>query len=111
MSNQKLKDEIEDLKNQNKEHSDKLLQSDTKSTRTTAKGSASTSIPTSRSTSVDLSWDEEGRWKEMPEDEDPFVKSNWRFQQDYFKDIPYHVLELLSLSLSLSLSLDEYKIA
>ena len=30
----------------------------------------------------------------MPEDEDPFIAKNWKFQRDYFKEIPYHTLEL-----------------
>ena len=30
----------------------------------------------------------------MPEDEDPFIQENWSFQRDYFKEIPYHTLEL-----------------
>ena len=30
----------------------------------------------------------------MPEDEDPFIVENWKFQRDYFKEIPYHTLEL-----------------
>ena len=30
----------------------------------------------------------------MPKDEDPFIAKNWKFQRDYFKEIPYHTLEL-----------------
>ena len=30
----------------------------------------------------------------MPEDEDPFIAEHWKFQRDYFKEIPYHTLEL-----------------
>ena len=30
----------------------------------------------------------------MLEDEDPFVQENWKFQRDYFKEIPYHTLEI-----------------
>lgn len=84
MVHQKLKKEIQDLKEQYKKLSDKLTQSEAKITRTTTKGDVSTSTTKSRDTRVDLSWDKEGRWTEMPEDEDPFVQANWKFQQDYF---------------------------
>ena len=30
----------------------------------------------------------------MPKDEDPFVQGNWRLHKYYFKEIPYHTLEL-----------------
>ena len=30
----------------------------------------------------------------MPEDEDSFIVEHWKFQRDYFKEIPYHTLEL-----------------
>ena len=30
----------------------------------------------------------------MPEDEDPFVQTNWNFQRDYLKEIPNHTLEI-----------------
>ena len=55
---------------------------------------ASSSRAKSKLTSTDLNWDEEGNWAEMPEDKDPFIAEHWRFQQEYFKEIPYHTLEL-----------------
>ena len=30
----------------------------------------------------------------MQDDEEPFIQEHWRFQRDYFKEIPYHTLEL-----------------
>ena len=48
----------------------------------------------SKITSTNLHWDEEGNWAKMPKDEDPFVQGNWKFQRDYFKEIPYHTLEI-----------------
>ena len=57
-------------------------------------GEASSSKVKSRLTSIDLSWDEEGNWANMLEDEDPFIAQHWRFQRDYFKEIPYHTIEL-----------------
>ena len=48
----------------------------------------------SKITSTKLHWDEEGYWVEMQKDEDPFVQENWKFQQEYFKEIPYHTLEI-----------------
>ena len=30
----------------------------------------------------------------MLKDEDPFISEHWRFQREYFKEIPYHTLKL-----------------
>ena len=57
-------------------------------------GEASSSKAKSKLTSTNLNWDEEENWAKMPEDEDPFIAKHWKFQRDYFKEIPYHTLEL-----------------
>ena len=57
-------------------------------------GEATSSKAKSKLTSTDLHWDEEGNWAKMPEDEDPFIAKHWKFQREYFKEIPYHTLEL-----------------
>ena len=89
-----LKQEIKGLQANNKDHSDKLTQSEAKSTQMIKTGEASRSKDKSKVTSTDLSWDEEGNWADMPEDEDPFIAQHWRFQRDYFKELPYHTTEL-----------------
>ena len=68
--------------------------SEAKSTQTVKIGRASSSRDKSKLTSTNLNWDEEGNWAKMPEDEDPFIAKNWKVQRDYFKEIPYHTLEL-----------------
>ena len=89
-----LKEEIKGLKKQNKDLSEKLTKSEAKSTQTTQVGEAASSKAKSKLTSTDLQWDEEGNWADTPEDEDPFIQEHWRFQREYFKEIPYHTLEL-----------------
>ena len=91
---EQLKEEIRSLKEKNKDLSDKLTQSEAKSTQTIKTGEAASSKGKSKLTSIDLSWDEEGNWADMPEDEDPFIAQHWRFQRDYFKELPYHTIEL-----------------
>ena len=82
------------MREQNRDLSEKLTQSGAKSTKTTKRGESTSFKAKSKIISTDLQWDKEGNWAEMPEDDDPFVQENWRFQRDYFKEIPYHTLEL-----------------
>ena len=89
-----LKEEIKGLQEKNKDLNKKLTKSEAKSAQTTKTGEATSSKAKSKLPSIDLQWDEEGNWADMPEDEDPFIQEHWRFQMDYFKEIPYHTLEL-----------------
>ena len=73
---EQLKEEIKSLKEKNKDMSEKLMQLGAKSAQTTTKGEASASSAKSKITSIDLHWDEEGNWAEMPKDEDPFVQES-----------------------------------
>ena len=68
-----LKKEIQGLQAKNKDLSDKLTQSEAKSTQTLKTGEATSSKDKSKITSTDLSWDEEENWAEMSDDEDPFI--------------------------------------
>ena len=77
-----LKQEIKSLHERNKYLSDKLTQSEAKSMQTVKTGEASRSKDKSKLTSINLSWDEEGNWADMPNDEDPFIAQHWRFQRD-----------------------------
>ena len=60
----------------------------------TKTGEATSSKAKSKLTSTELQRDEDGNWADMPEDKDPFIQEHWRFQRDYFKEIPYHTLKL-----------------
>ena len=65
-----------------------------KSTQTIKTSEATSSKMKSKLTSTDLQWDEEANWAKIPDNEDLFIQENWRFHRDFFKEIPYHTLEL-----------------
>ena len=67
------------MQEKNKDLSEKLTKSEAKSAQTTKTGEATSSKAKSKLTSIDLNWDEEGNWAEMPKDKDPFISENWWF--------------------------------
>lgn len=81
---QKLQAQLDALQSANKELQVKLSATKSRRKKKIDTVGPSTSQRSTKTTSVDLHWDEEGLPMAMSKDKDPIVSTNWKFQKIVF---------------------------